>query len=76
MDGAKIGPRRLHGPGPMGQGRWADRPGPMGLKNLPVGAYSGARGRWAPKGVYSRARGRWGPKGSMGLGDPRGGFIL
>ena len=58
---AYMGP---HGPiwgpmGSMGQGRWAkaDGPGPMGLKDPPVG-------------VYFRARGRWGPMGSMGLGDP------
>ena len=72
-----YGAQGLHGPGPMGQGRWASRtrglgdPGPQGPRaSGPMGPQGLHGPRGPPVGVYTGARGRWGPKGSMGLGDP------
>ena len=79
---AHMGPHGLHGPWPMGLGRWAlaDWPrGPphgvifQGQRTPHGGIFQGPRPMGLedpPMGVYFRARGRWGPMGSMGLGDP------
>ena len=66
-----MGPHGLHGPWPMGLGRWARADWPRGPPR--GGIFQGPRPMGLedpPMGVYFRARGRWGPMGSMGLGDP------